>query len=167
MAALPELPRSCEVLSGGAENAFSGLPLTPTSPEVSARFSRHPRRDTKPELALRRELHRRGLRYRVDFAPVSGIRRRADIVFLRAKIAVFVDGCFWHGCPTHLVWPKANPEWWRAKITRTVARDRDTDGCLVQHGWHVVRVWEHVDPHIAAALVADAVGARQTSASRC
>ena len=101
-------------------------------------------RDTAPELRLRREIHRRGLRYRVDQLVLP--RRRADIVFGRARVAVFVDGCFWHGCPDHASWPKTNAEWWRAKIERNRERDAETTALLTDRGWTVVRTWEHEDP---------------------
>lgn len=107
-------------------------------------------RDTPAELALRRELHRRGLRYRVDYPPLRGLPRRADIVFTRAKVAVFSDGCWWHGCPEHRTWPKANATWWEAKIHANQQRDRDTDTRLKAAGWTVVRVWEHEDALEAA-----------------
>lgn len=129
-----------------------GDPL-PSSPVVRARFRAMPRRDSRPELALRRELYRRGLRYRVDSAPLQGLRRRADVVFPRHRLAVFVDGCFWHRCPVHGTAPRNNAEWWRAKLERTVTRDRGTDAALVQAGWCVVRVWEHEDPVAAADRV--------------
>lgn len=119
-----------------------------------------PTRDTKPELGLRRELHRRGLRYRVDVAPLPGLRRRADVVFARRKVAVFVDGCFWHRCPDHGTDPKNNSDWWRAKLDRNVERDRDTDAALRAAGWHVARVWEHEDMAAAATTIAAVVAAR-------
>lgn len=131
----------------------------PASDKVRARFQRMPSRDTKPELALRRELHRLGLRYRVGTAPLPGLRRRADVVFTRRRIAVFVDGCFWHRCPDHGTQPKNNPNWWRAKLDRNVERDRHTDAALLAAGWHVVRVWEHEDPSAAAAAIAAQVAA--------
>ena len=106
-------------------------------------MERQARRDTKPELELRRELWRRGLRYRVDLAPIRGLRRRADIVFIRAKVAVYLDGCYWHSCPEHATVPKANREWWIAKLVANVERDRDTDTRLSEASWIVVRVWEH------------------------
>lgn len=106
-------------------------------------MERQGRRDTKPELALRKELWGRGLRYRVDVAPIRGLRRRADLVFSRSKVAVYVDGCFWHSCPTHATVPKSNREWWVAKLATNVDRDRDTDARLGEAGWMVVRVWEH------------------------
>lgn len=135
--------------------------MKPSSPEASARFRRIGRRDTPPELRLRSQLHRRGLRYRVDVRPLAQLRRRADVVFRRAKVAVFVDGCFWHGCPTHMTWPVANEEWWRTKIERNRARDRDTDERLTAAGWTVIRLWEHEDPGLAAERVAEAVESRQ------
>lgn len=101
------------------------------------------RRDTSIELAVRRELHSRGLRHRVDFAPVPGLRRRADVVFTRARVAVFIDGCFWHGCPIRGTAPKRNAGYWGPKPAANVARDRDTDRRLTDAGWFVMRVWEH------------------------
>lgn len=119
------------------------------------------RRDTKPELALRSELHRRGFRFYVDRAPLPRMRRRADIVFPRKKIAVYVDGCFWHGCPVHGTWPKNNADWWRAKIEANQIRDQETDQQLIEAGWIVVRVWEHEHAGDAAGRVAEAVVARK------
>jgi DNA mismatch endonuclease (patch repair protein) len=113
------------------------------------------RRNTTPELAVRRLLHAHGFRYRVDRAPLPGLRRRADIVFPRERVAVFVDGCFWHSCPIHATRPKANSAWWAAKLAANAERDRDTDRRLEEAGWIVVRAWEHED----AAEVARRVGA--------
>ncbi|MGV9673360.1 very short patch repair endonuclease [Gordonia sp. NPDC003504] len=108
-------------------------------------MSRQRTRDTEPEMLIRRELHRRGLRYRVD-APLPGLpRRRADILFPRAKLAVFVDGCFWHGCPEHKTTPTNNGDWWAVKFARNIKRDRETDAHLRFLGWTVLRVWEHED----------------------
>ena len=133
-------------------------------------MERQLRRDTKPEMALRRELWRRGLRYRVDIAPLPGMRRRADVVFTRRKVAVYVDGCYWHSCPIHATMPKANREWWIAKLEANVARDRDTDARLRAADWTVVRVWEHEDPSDVAArleqLIQGAAGATPASARR-
>jgi DNA mismatch endonuclease (patch repair protein) len=98
---------------------------------------------TEPERALRRELHRRGLRYRVNLTTLPG---RPDIALTRARIAVFVDGCFWHGCPEHAVAPKANAAWWRSKLDANVTRDRRTDERLREAGWCVIRAWEHENP---------------------
>lgn len=101
-------------------------------------------RDTVPEMALRRELHRRGLRYRVDLPIVPGTRRRVDIVFTRAKVAVLVDGCFWHGCPEHgRRQHDVNGWYWPNKILGNHRRDADTDMRLHEAGWTVIRVWEH------------------------
>ncbi len=95
-------------------------------------------------------MHSRGLRYRVDTPAVKGLRGRADILFPRPRVAVYVDGCFWHSCPTHGVLPRGNREWWRQKLAATVKRDRTTDATLKELGWEVVRVWEHEDPTVAA-----------------
>ena len=108
-------------------------------------------------MKLRRALWARGLRYRVDLAPLSGTRRRADIVFGPARVAVFVDGCFWHSCPQHATLPKNNRDWWKEKLAANVARDRDTDVKLSEAGWTVVRVWEHEDMEHAADRVARCV----------
>lgn len=117
------------------------------------RMSRVGSRDTRPELRLRSILHSRGHRFRVDLAPEHSLRRRADIVFTKARVAVFVDGCFWHGCPDHVTWPRNNSDLWRAKIERTRVRDQETTERLVAAGWSVVRVWEHENPEAAAARV--------------
>src|SRR5687767_12505647 len=114
-------------------------PKAPT-PEVRKRMRATRQRDTPKELALRSALTRLGLRYRIN-APVPGSRRTVDVLFVRAKVAVFVDGCFWHGCPEHATWPKANAAWWRAKLQTNVARDRDTDTKLQTLGWCVIRMW--------------------------
>lgn len=116
-------------------------------------MQRQIRRDTEPELALRRTLWKRGLRYRVDVAPILGTRRRADLVFTRIKVAVYVDGCFWHRCPIHATTPKANRAWWIEKLDANVVRDRDTDRRLREAGWTAVRIWEHEDPDEVADRV--------------
>ncbi|WP_273733052.1 very short patch repair endonuclease [Mycolicibacterium septicum] len=121
---------------------------------VRARMQRQKTRDTRPELALRRLLHARGLRYRVDTQPLPGLRRRADLVFGPARVAVFVDGCFWHGCPEHGQRPTiANTTYWREKVERNNRRDTETDEALVASGWLPIRVWEHENPEIVANLV--------------
>lgn len=114
-----------------------------SSPAARATMVANRARDTKPELALRRLLHAQGLRYRVDFRPVPAIRSRADVVFTRARLAVFVDGCFWHGCPEHYQASKTNSEYWKAKIEANKSRDAKTSRLLQEAGWSVVRVWEH------------------------
>lgn len=136
------------------------MPTLDTDEATRLRMSRQRSRDTDPERALRSSLHRRGLRYRLHRRPVPGLRRQADIVFGPARVAVFVDGCFWHCCPEHTTSPKSNAAWWSAKLAANVARDRDTDEQLAVAGWAVVRVWEHEDPVAAAARVAQVVRSR-------
>ncbi len=119
------------------------------------------RRDTRPEIALRSVLHRRGLRFRVDRAVLPDRRRRADIVFGPLRVAIFVDGCFWHGCPEHGSWPKANSEFWRDKIETNRRRDEDTNERLQVEGWAVVRVWEHEDPGVAADRIEQLLRSRR------
>jgi DNA mismatch endonuclease (patch repair protein) len=126
------------------------------SVEVERRMKSQRRRDTAPEVALRRELWRRGLRYRVDHR-VVGRRRRVDIAFTRARVAVFVDGCFWHSCPHHATRPKNNAEWWATKLQANVGRDRATDAELIASGWTVLRLWEHEPVDDAADRVEAAV----------
>jgi DNA mismatch endonuclease (patch repair protein) len=104
----------------------------------------NPRRDTMPEVALRSELHRRGLRFRKDLpVRVSGRVVRPDVAFTRARLAVFVDGCFWHACPVHGNQPRVNTDYWRPKLAGNVARDRSVDTALAAAGWRVIRAWEH------------------------
>jgi DNA mismatch endonuclease (patch repair protein) len=119
------------------------------------------RRDTACELLLRHALYALGLRYRVHRRVLDDLRRDADIVFVGARVAVFVDGCFWHGCRRHRRPVKENGVWWRAKLARTVSRDRDTNRRLRAAGWVVVRIWEHSDPHKAAERVAQLVRQRR------
>jgi len=122
-----------------------------------------PQRDTGPELKLRRAVHALGLRYRVDHRPVGSLRRRADLVFTSARVAVFLDGCFWHGCPLHGTLPARNHEWWQAKIERTRQRDADTTAALERAGWTVVRVWEHDEPVAAALRIAIVVSSQRSA----
>lgn len=129
----------------------------PSSDAVRDRLRRQRTRDTAPELAIRRRLHALGLRYRVDVAPLPELRRRADVVFPRARVALFVDGCFWHRCPDCDLRPKANGPWWERKLDANTRRDADTDERLTSAGWTVIRVWEHEDPSQAAARVAAVV----------
>ncbi|MFB7090045.1 very short patch repair endonuclease [Streptomyces sp. NPDC056296] len=117
-------------------------------------------KDTGVELAVRRLLHADGLRYRVEY-PVPGMaRRRIDVAFTRAKVAVLIDGCFWHGCPQHATQPKSNAEWWRNKLDRNMARDQETTEHLTALGWTVLRFWEHEDPVEVSARVRAAVERR-------
>lgn len=117
-------------------------------------------RDTSAEIPIRRRLHAMGLRYRVDYPVLHSPRRRADIAFTRAKVAVFIDGCFWHGCPEHGTWPKRNAEFWREKIETNKQRDRDTNERLAALGWDVLRIWEHESPDDAAERIYRVVTSR-------
>jgi DNA mismatch endonuclease (patch repair protein) len=128
------------------------LPV-PSSPSVSGRMSKQRRRDTAPEVKLRRLLHAAGLRFRVAF-PIQGMPRRSiDVAFTKAKVAVFVDGCFWHVCPEHATSPASNSEWWATKLAKNRARDLATNSHLEAAGWKVLRVWEHEDSQQAAERV--------------
>lgn len=129
-----------------------------STPAVRTAMRANRSKNTRPELALRSAAHRLGLRFRVDAAPIPGLRRRADLLFTRARVAVFLDGCFWHGCPDHYRPARTNEAFWSEKISGNRARDRDTDARLLAAGWHVIRVWEHEQPHDAAERVRDAVG---------
>jgi DNA mismatch endonuclease (patch repair protein) len=133
------------------------LPPRPADEATRRRMQSTRRRDTKAELLIRSAVHRRGLRYRVDAAPLPGMRRRADLVFATERLAVFVDGCFWHGCPLHGTLPKVNRQWWQDKLDANQRRDRDTDRRLVEAGWHVLRAWEHEDPDDVAQRIVDEI----------
>ena len=139
---------------------------TPLDARTRERFKRQPQRDTKPELVIRRELHRRGFRFRLDVRVSKSIRSKPDIVFNGAKVAVFVDGCFWHGCPDHGTFPKNNREWWAQKLEANVKRDERTTAALEHEGWKIIRLWEHEPVNHAADRVAadrvavDRVGAK-------
>lgn len=135
-----------------------GYGATPTiDPPVSSAARRTMQsnrgRDTAPELALRSVLHRSGLRFRVDHPLPFDRRRRADIVFTRAGLYVFVDGCFWHGCPEHFVMPRTRRDFWRTKVEGNRARDIDTDARLRNHGAVPLRLWEHIEPEVGAEIV--------------
>ncbi|MEV1043779.1 very short patch repair endonuclease [Streptomyces sp. NPDC049916] len=114
-------------------------------------------RDTQPERLIRRLVHAQGLRYRVAAKPLPDLRRTADLVFRPVRVAVFIDGCYWHGCPEHYVSPKTNAGYWSEKVARNVARDRDTDERLSQAGWTVLRFWEHESPDMCADKIARTV----------
>ena len=118
-------------------------------------------KDTPPELKIRKLLFGMGLRYRVDHPVFTKPRRKGDIVFSKLKVAVFVDGCFWHGCPIHGTWPKANAEFWRKKIETNRQRDLDTNRRLEKAGWKVIRIWEHENPKEAAEMIAEVVEYRR------
>jgi DNA mismatch endonuclease (patch repair protein) len=136
------------------------------TPGVRSRMQSQRTRDTRPELAVRRLLHAAGMRYRVDAAPLPSLRRRADIVFRPVRVAVFIDGCFWHGCPDHgNPRPVANSWYWPAKIEGNRARDADTDRRLRDAGWAVIRAWEHDDPTVTVGRVIAAVRNRRLPAN--
>ncbi|MGY5049936.1 very short patch repair endonuclease [Streptomyces sp. 900105755] len=129
-------------------------------------MSKQVSKDTEAELAVRRLLHAAGLRYRVEY-PVPGMpRRRIDVAFTRAKVAVLIDGCFWHGCPQHATHPKANAEWWRRKLDRNMARDRETTEQLIAEGWMVLRFWEHEAPEEVVVRVVAALERRRAEGTR-
>ncbi|HEX4832250.1 MAG TPA: very short patch repair endonuclease [Trebonia sp.] len=148
-------PLSQPAKAGKAGKAYPH-PLTPGR---SANMRGNRRTDTKPELALRSALHAMGYRYRKDFRIDLPLRRvRPDIAFTRRKVAVFVDGCFWHACPEHGSKPKNNEWYWSPKLLRNVERDRAADHALTEAGWTVIRLWEHVPVTDAVASVIAAVG---------
>ena len=132
-----------------------GRPL-PSSPEASRRMAATRGTNNRADRLLRAALHRQGLRFRIQQQLIPGSKRTVDIVFPRARLAVFVDGCFWHDCPAHGSRPKSNAEWWERKIRQNVERDQDTNERLRALGWRVLRVWEHEDPVKAADRVMDA-----------
>lgn len=137
------------------------VPVPPSDPRLSDRMRRTGRRDTSCEIGVRKQLHARGLRYRVQFPVPGAARRRMDVAFTRQRLAVFIDGCFWHGCQTHGSWPSANAVWWREKIEGNMSRDRETDQLLSERGWIVVRVWEHEAPDQAANRIEAALHRRR------
>lgn len=137
-----------------------------SSESVRSRMSRQRRRDTKPEVQVRKILHARGIRYRVNGAPEAGMRCKADIVWRGLRLAVFIDGCFWHGCPEHATRPKANEAWWAEKLDGNKRRDRRTDAELTSRGWTVLRFWEHEQPAAVADAICATLGELRTSAGR-
>ncbi|MBW1599980.1 very short patch repair endonuclease [Streptomyces sp. JJ38] len=145
-----------------AENAASSRESLPAGSWASSAARRRNMqairsRDTKPERVIRQLVHAQGLRYRVAARPLPGLRRTADMVFRPAKVAVFVDGCYWHGCPEHYIPPRTNSGYWSEKVARNVARDRETDMLLTEAGWTVLRFWEHESPDACALKVFDTV----------
>jgi DNA mismatch endonuclease (patch repair protein) len=134
-------------MSGVVHYVQVSLPPPAIDPAVSARMSNTRGRDTAAEMAVRRELHRMGLRYRVNYRPVPGFRRTADIVFTRQRIAVLIDGCFWHACPDHYrPATGSRSRFWADKIEGNQRRDRETSAAFGAAGWIVLRFWEHEDP---------------------
>jgi DNA mismatch endonuclease (patch repair protein) len=143
--------------------ALRALPYpTPSSAAVSAAMRGNKRSDTKPERAIRSILHGRGYRFRKDFAiKADSLRVRADIAFTRQRVAIFIDGCFWHRCPDHGNRPRANASYWSKKLDGNAARDHRVNEALSAAGWTVMRIWEHEAPHEAADAVALAVSRAQ------
>ena len=125
-----------------SSNQIPPAPL-PSSAGASAVMRGNRKVDTQPEIALRRELHSRGHRFLKNARPETDIGCRVDIVFRGPRLAVFVDGCFWHGCPAHGTRPRTNASYWEPKIARNMQRDRENNELLARRGWHVLRVWEH------------------------
>ena len=139
----------------------------PLNPGRSANMRANRRKDTKPELALRRALHAQGYRYRKDYRlELAGTRVRPDIAFTARRVAVFVDGCFWHCCPEHGSQPANNTWYWEPKLARNVERDRAADAALAAAGWNVVRVWEHESVEAAVAAVVAVLAASGTASRR-
>lgn len=152
-------PRPRKIHPSSTRTRRLKAPKSP-SPETRRRMQGTRRTGTGCELSVRAALRGHGLRFRVDW-PIVGTRRRADIAFIGSKVAVFVDGCFWHACPNHATWPKTNSAWWRAKIEGNVLRDRSTDAHLRAAGWIVLRFWEHADATRAASRIVSVVSQRR------
>lgn len=130
-------------------------------------MSRQRSKNTAPEVEVRRELHARGVRFRTDVKLEHDLRTRADIAWRRLKLAVFIDGCFWHGCPDHATRPAANAEWWASKLDANIARDRRTDAILAERGWAVLRFWEHESPvDVAADIMGALTDLRRATGAR-
>lgn len=137
----------------------SGYPH-PSSPAATAVMRGNTRRDTKPEAMVRSLLHRRGLRFRKDYLiSVDGVRTHPDIVFTRWRLAVYIDGCFWHRCPEHGTTPASNVDYWVPKLKRNVERDHRATAALESAGWTVRRIWEHVPAEDAADSICDTLAA--------
>jgi len=118
------------------------------------------RSNTQPELRIRKLVHAAGLRYRIDTKPEKDLNRRADIVFRQAKVAVFIHGCFWHGCPRHFKSPKTNKRFWETKIERNIQRDKETRNILRKRGWRVIEIWEHQSSESGARSIVRVVDER-------
>ncbi|MBI1356118.1 MAG: DNA mismatch endonuclease Vsr [Acidobacteria bacterium] len=136
------------------------LPPKPSSEGARKRMRTVRQRNTSAEQRLRRALHALGLRYRIHVHLICGSRTTVDVVFRSARVAVFVDGCFWHSCPVHGSRPKANADWWTAKLDENRKRDVTVGRELTSRGWHVERIWEHEDPREAAVRIKNIVAMR-------
>jgi DNA mismatch endonuclease, patch repair protein len=152
------------MISDGRENHARRRDTPPaSSAAVRRRMQATRQTGTKAELRLCEALTRLGLHYATDEVVIPGVPSRADVVFFSARVAVFVDGCFWHGCPSHRTLPKSNGAWWRAKLAANRRRDLRTTHLLRKAGWVIVRVWEHRalrTPERAARTIADRVSQR-------
>ncbi|MFI1740108.1 very short patch repair endonuclease [Streptomyces sioyaensis] len=140
-------------MSKSSAHRKDGRPSWASSPATRASMQSNRPRDTKPEKALRSAAHALGLRFNVSTRPLPTVRRTADLVFTRVHLAVFLDGCYWHGCPEHHTLAATNTAYWTHKLETNRRRDRQTDQWLREAGWEVLRVWEHEDPKIAALRV--------------
>ena len=128
----------------------------PSSPLATAVMKGNRRAHTKPEMRVRRALHAAGMRFRVDLPiRVDSLTVRPDIVFTRKRLAIFVDGCFWHGCPVHFRLPSTNAPYWQGKIERNMLRDKRVNAALADGGWRVIRLWEHTPVDEAVAAIVD------------
>ena len=150
------------MVSAGVPHRPSDRPAA-SSETVRSRMSRQRNKDTAPEVQVRKILHARGARFRTDVKLESDLRTRADLAWRGLRLAVFIDGCFWHGCPEHATRPASNAEWWAEKLDANVARDRRTDALLADRGWTVRRYWEHEDQE----RVADDILATLRRLRRC
>lgn len=146
-------PASSVPLQRQATRHGKDAPSWATTPAIRKTMLGNRSRDTAPELKVRRAVHAMGLRYRVAYRPEPALRRTADLVFTRARVAVFIDGCYWHGCPEHYIEPASNVDYWRPKIARNRERDEETTAALTAAGWHVLRFWSHEDPAEVAATI--------------
>lgn len=151
------------LLAGSVDRMGAATESWATSPGTARSMRSNRGRDTSLELRVRRELHRRGHRYRVDFAPLPGLRSRADIVFTRTRLAVYLDGCFWHGCPEHGVSPAANPDYWIPKLARNKERDAHATAALQDAGWIALRFWEHESTTLVVDRIDEVQRARRPS----
>lgn len=136
------------------------MELEPPDPTVAARMRSQRRANTTPEIRVRQQLFSSGLRYRVGIKVPGNNRRTIDIAFPRQRVAVFIDGCFWHRCPLHSTPAKNNAEWWEEKLAKNVDRDRSTTALLEDQGWLVLRFWEHEEPHHVTEKIVKALSKR-------
>jgi DNA mismatch endonuclease, patch repair protein len=151
------LEANAQALANPAKHSGETLKSWAASAAVRRVMRGNKSRDTEPEIAVRRAVHAMGLRYRVVARPLVGVRRTADLVFRRVKVAIFVDGCFWHGCPAHHAPPKTNAGYWAMKIEGNRVRDRHTTAMLTAAGWTVLRFWSHEEPLTVATQIAEVI----------